>query len=175
MNKTLNDILTRRSIRKYTDEMISNDELDTILQAGLYAASGSGRQAAIMVAVQDPVILEKLERLNASVVGRDPDTVKNFYGAKTVIVVLAERNSSTAIQDGSLIIGNMMLAAHALGLGSCWINRARETFETDEGKQILKDIGIEGDYIGVGNCIVGHIDGEYPVARERKENRVFKI
>ena len=128
-----------------------------------------------MVVVQDPAVLDKLERLNASVVGRDPETVKNFYGAKTVIVVLAERNSSTAVQDGSLIIGNLMLAAHALGLGSCWINRARGAFETEEGKQILKDLGIEGDYVGVGNCIIGHIDGEYPTARERKENRVFRI
>ena len=124
MNKTLEDILTRRSIRKYTDEMVGEDDLQTIIKAGLYAASGSGRQAAIMVVVQDPAVLDKLERLNASVVGRDPETVKNFYGAKTVIVVLAERNSSTAVQDGSLIIGNLMLAAHALGLGSCW-NKGR--------------------------------------------------
>ena len=175
MNKTLEDIFTRRSIRKYTDEKVSEDDLQTIINAGLYAASGSGRQAAIMVVVQDPAVLDKLERLNASVVGRDPETVKNFYGAKTVIVVLAERNSSTAVHDGSLIIGNLMLAAHALGLGSCWINRARETFETEEGKQILKDLGIEGDYVGIGNCIIGHIDGEYPTARERKENRVFRI
>ena len=175
MNQTINDILNRRSIRKYTDEMIKEEDLQTIIEAGLYAASAMGRQAAIMVVVQDPEMLDKLERLNAFVVGRDPDTVKNFYGAKTAIVVLGEKNSPTAVQDGSLIMGNLMLAAHALGLGSCWINRARETFETEEGKEILKGLGIEGEYVGVGNCILGYIDGEYPVARERKENRVFRI
>ena len=175
MNETIQNILTRRSIRKFTDQMVSKEDLDIILECGKYAASGSGKQAGMMIAVQDPEMVERLERLNASVVGRDPDTVHNFYGAKTVIVVLAKKDVSTHVCDGALVMGNLMLAAHALGLGSCWINRARETFETDEGKQILKDLGIEEEYEGIGNCILGYPEGEAPVARERKENWVYRI
>ena len=143
MNETINNILTRRSIRKFTDQMVSKEDLDIILECGKYAASGGGKQPGLMIAVQDPAMVERLERLNASSVGRDPDTVHNFYGAKTVIVVLAKKDVATHVCDGALVMGNLMLAAHALGLGSCWINRARETFETEEGKQILKDLGIE--------------------------------
>ena len=175
MKTTIEEIISRRSIRKYTEEPVSEDDLKQIIEAGLYAASGSGKQQAIMIVVQDPDLLVKLERMNAEVVGRDPDTVHNFYGAKTVIVVLAPRNNNNSVADGSLVMGNMMLAAHALGLGSCWINRARETFDTEEGKKILTDLGIEGDYIGIGNLIIGHIAGEYPVAAARKENRVYRV
>ena len=175
MNETINNILTRRSIRKFTDQMVSKEDLDIILECGKYAASGGGKQPGLMIAVQDPAMVERLERLNASSVGRDPDTVHNFYGAKTVIVVLAKKDVATHVCDGALVMGNLMLAAHALGLGSCWINRARETFETEEGKQILKDLGIEEEYEGIGNCILGYPEGDAPVARERKENWVYWI
>ena len=175
MNNTINDLLTRRSIRKYTDEPVSEDELNAVLEAGLYAASGSGKQNSILVVVQDPETLQQLERLNASVVGRDPETVHNFYGAKTVIIVLDKKESSNRQYDGALVMGNLMNAAHALGLGTCWINRARETFDTEEGKALLKKWGIEGEYEGVGNCIIGHIAGEYPEAAPRKENRIYRI
>ena len=175
MNETINNILTRRSIRKFTDQMVSKEDLDIILECGKYAASGGGKQPGLMIAVQDPAMVERLERLNASSVGRDPDTVHNFYGAKTVIVVLAKKDVATHVCDGALVMGNLMLAAHALGLGSCWINRARETFETEEGKQILKDLGIEEEYEGIGNCILGYPEGDEPVARERKENWVYWI
>ena len=175
MKSTIEEIISRRSIRKYTDEPVNEDDLNRIIEAGLYAASGSGKQQAIMLVIQDQAMLEKLERMNAEVVGRDPEKVHNFYGAKTVIVVLAPRNNNNSVADGSLVMGNMMLAAHALGLGSCWINRARETFDTEEGKKILQDLEIEGDYIGIGNLIVGHIAGEYPQPAPRKENRVYRV
>ena len=175
MNETINSILTRRSIRKFTDQMISKEDLDIILECGKYAASGQGKQSGMMIAVQDPNMIEKLERLNAEVVGRDPDLVHNFYGAKTVIVVLARKDVGTHVYDGALVMGNLMLAAHALGIGSCWIHRAKQTFETEEGKAILKELGVEDEYEGIGNCILGYPDGEEPVARERKGNWVYRI
>ncbi|MBQ2685719.1 MAG: nitroreductase [Erysipelotrichaceae bacterium] len=175
MNETINSILTRRSIRKFTDQMISKEDLDIILECGKYAASGQGKQSGMMIAVQDPEMIERLERLNAEVVDRDPDKVHNFYGAKTVIVVLARKDVSTHVYDGALVMGNLMLAAHALGIGSCWIHRAKQTFETEEGKAILKELGVEDEYEGIGNCILGYPDGEEPVARERKENWVYRI
>ena len=175
MNETINSILTRRSIRKFTDQMISKEDLDIILECGKYAASGQGKQSGMMIAVQDPEMIERLERLNAEVVDRDPDLVHNFYGAKTVIVVLARKDVGTHVYDGALVMGNLMLAAHALGIGSCWIHRAKQTFETEEGKAILKELGVEDEYEGIGNCILGYPDGEEPVARERKENWVYRI
>ena len=175
MNETINSILTRRSIRKFTDQMISKEDLDIILECGKYAACGQGKQSGMMIAVQDPEMIERLERLNAEVVDRDPDKVHNFYGAKTVIVVLARKDVSTHVYDGALVMGNLMLAAHALGIGSCWIHRAKQTFETEEGKAILKELGVEDEYEGIGNCILGYPDGEEPVARERKENWVYRI
>lgn len=175
MNRTIDDLLNRRSIRQYTDEPISEEQLSIILEAGKFAASGQGKQSAIMVVVQDPETVRKLERLNAEVVGRDPETTHSFYGAPAVIIVLADKNVSTHVYDGALVMGNLMNAAHAVGLGTCWIHRARETFETEEGKALLKQWGIEGDYEGIGNCIIGHIAGEYPAAKPRKENWVYRV
>ena len=173
MKGTIDDIISRRSIRKFTDEPVKKEDLDKIIECGLYAASGSGKQSTIMLVIQDEEILRRLERLNASVVGQDPDTRRNFYGAHMVIVVLGDASSSNCRYDGSLVMGNLMLAAHALGYGSCWINRARETFQSEEGKQLLKELGVEGNYEGVGNLIIGNIAGEYPEAAPRKDNRVF--
>ncbi len=175
MKETISDIINRRSIRKFTDEEIDEKDLNTIIECGLYAASGSGKQSTRLLVVQNREVMKRLERLNASCVGRDPETVRNFYGAKMVIVVLADRTSSNRQYDGALVMGNMMLAASALGYGSCWINRARESFETEEGKQLLNELGVEGDYEGVGNLILGRIDGEIPQAAARKENRVIFV
>ncbi|MBO4218121.1 MAG: nitroreductase [Erysipelotrichaceae bacterium] len=169
--EALETLLTRRSVRSYTDEKVSREDLDRILEAGKFAASGMGRQSAIMVAVQNPETLKKLEELNCTSAGMEPG--HPFYGATTVIVVLADKNIRTHVYDGSLVMGNMMNAAAALGLGSCWIHRARETFETEEGKELLRQWGVEGDYEGIGNLIVGHYDGELPVAKPRKENYVY--
>lgn len=171
MNNTINDIMSRRSIRKYKPEQISREELDIVLQAGISAPTGKNRQSPILIAVQNKEVRDLLSRMNAQVLGADVDP---FYGAPTVVVVLAEANSPHAVQDGSLVLGNMMNAAKAIGLGSCWINRAREVFDSEEGKQLLAQWGVEGDYIGVGNCILGYPD-EDPVMKPRKPDYIRYI
>lgn len=171
MNNTINDIMSRRSIRKYKPEQISREELDIVLQAGISAPTGKNRQSPILIAVQNKEVRDLLSRMNAQVLGADVDP---FYGAPTVVVVLAEANSPHAVQDGSLVLGNMMNAAKAIGLGSCWINRAREVFDSEEGKQLLAQWGVEGEYIGVGNCILGYPD-EDPVMKPRKPDYIRYI
>lgn len=168
MNKTIDDIINRRSIRKYKPEQISRQELDTVLNAGICAPTGMNRQSPILVAVQNKEIRDRLSKMNAAVMGSDSDP---FYGAPTVVVVLAASGSPHAVQDGSLVMGNLMNAAKAIGLGSCWINRAKEVFETQEGKQLLAQWGIEGDYTGVGNCILGYPDEE-PAMKPRKADYI---
>ena len=125
-----------------------------------------------MVVLQEKEVIKKYAKMNAAVMGMDKDP---FYGAPTVVIVLADKNRGTCIEDGSLVIGNMMNAAHSLGIGSCWIHRAYQVFESDEGKAMLKEWGIEGEYRGIGNCILGYMDGEYPVAKDRKENYVYYV
>ncbi|MCI7741475.1 MAG: nitroreductase [Clostridiales bacterium] len=171
MNNTINDIMNRRSIRKYKPEQITREELDIILQAGICAPTGKNRQSPILIAVQNKEVRDLLSRMNAQVLGADVDP---FYGAPTVVVVLAKADSPHAVQDGSLVLGNMMTAAKAIGLGSCWINRAREVFDSAEGKQLLARWGVEGDYIGVGNCILGYPDEE-PVMKPRKPDYIRYI
>ena len=171
MNNTINDIMTRRSIRKYKPEQITREELDIILQAGICAPTGKNRQSPILIAVQNKEVRDLLSRMNAQVLGADVDP---FYGAPTVVVVLAKADSPHAVQDGSLVLGNMMTAAKAIGLGSCWINRAREVFDSAEGKQLLARWGVEGDYIGVGNCILGYPDEE-PIMKPRKPDYIRYI
>ncbi len=164
------NLLTRRSIRRYKSEMPPREVIEKIAQAGTYAATGMNRQSPIIIAVTNQALRERMSRLNAQVLGIDSDP---FYGAPVVLVVLAERSNPNHVYDGSLVMGNLMLAAHAMGLGSCWINRARQVFDSDEGKEILRQLGIEGDYEGVGNCILGYVDGEVPQAGPRKENYVY--
>lgn len=171
MNKTVSDLINRRSIRRYKPEQITRDELDTVLEAGKYAPTAKNLQSPIIVALQNKEDIAVLSKLNAAVMGSSADP---FYGAPTVLVVLADAANPNAVADGSLVMGNLMNAAYALGLGSCWINRAREVFAADEGKALLKKWGIEGDYIGVGNCILGYPDEE-PTAKPRKENYVYYV
>lgn len=164
---------TRRSVRAYLPDAVPEEKLERILRAGLYAASGMGRQSAMILCVTDKTLRDRLLRMNAAIMGapeKDP-----FYGAPCVLVVLADRSIPTAVYDGSLVLGNMMLAAHAEGLGSCWIHRAREEFDSDEGKAILRDLGVEGDYEGVGHLIVGYADGAEPEAKPRREGRVLRV
>lgn len=171
MENALKNILERRSIRRYKSAQITREELDSVIEAGVCAPSGKNLQSAIIVAVQDRDEIAYMSKLNAEVMGVASDP---FYGAPTVLVVLAEADSRFAVQDGSLIMGNLMNAAHAIGLGSCWINRAYEVFEKEEGKALLKKWGIKGNYIGIGNCILGYPDEE-PKMKPRKENYVYYV
>lgn len=141
MNNTVSDIMNRRSIRKYKPEQISREELDTVLQAGICAPTGMNRQSPLVIAVQNKEVRDRLSRMNAAVLGTDSDP---FYGAPTVVVVLADANSPHAVQDGSLVMGNLMNAAKAIGLGSCWVNRAKEVFDSAEGKSLLAPVGRGG-------------------------------
>ena len=171
MNEALEVLYNRRSIRRYKSEQIGREELDAVIRAGMCAASGKNGQSAIMIAVQDKQTRDELSRLNAAVLGVKSDP---FYGAPTVVIVLADANSPYAVQDGSLVLGNLMNAAKAIGLGSCWINRAKEVFDSDEGKALLKKWGVEGDWTGVGNCILGY-PAEDPAMKPRKENFVYYV
>lgn len=172
MNEVIRTIKARRSIRSYKNDQITDEQLNTILEAGIYAASGMGEQATILVAVQDPEVIAQMSGINAKVMGADMDP---FYGAPTVVVVFADGDRITAVEDGSLVIGNMMLAAASIGVDSCWIHRAKETFETEEGKTAMKKWGIPANYVGVGNCILGYRDGELPEAAERKPGRIVRL
>ncbi|MBQ6496395.1 MAG: nitroreductase family protein [Firmicutes bacterium] len=171
MNETIRTINTRRSIRSYRNEQITDEQLKTILDAGSYAPSGMGQQASMMVAVQDPEIIAQMSGLNAQVMGMDIDP---FYGAPTVVVVFADNNRLTFVEDGSLVIGTMMLAAASIGVDSCWIHRAKETFETEEGKALMRKWGVPEGYVGIGNCILGYREGDLPEAAERKPGRIVR-
>ena len=172
MNEVLKCLKERRSVRKYRPEQIKDSELEQILEAGTYAPTGMGMQSPIMVSVQDPETIAKLSKMNAAVMGVTSDP---FYGAPTVIVVLADRSRGTYVEDGSLVMGNLMNAAYSIGVDSCWIHRAKEVFESEEGQALLKEWSIEGDYIGIGHCILGYRDGELPKAKPRKENYIYIV
>ncbi len=168
----MQNLLTRRSIKKYKADMVPEDVIARICEAGTYAATGRNLQAPIILAVTNKEMRDRLSKMNAAIMGSMADP---FYGAPVVLVVLADKSVNTHVYDGSLVMGNLMLAAHAQGLGSCWIHRAKEEFESEEGKAILKELGIEGDYEGIGHCILGYPDCETPAARERKENYVYWV
>ena len=174
MNPVLEAIKTRRSIRRFKPDIVEQDKIDQIVEAGLYAASGMGKQATKIIIVKNKAFRDKLSAINAKIMGQaegsDP-----FYGAPIVLIVLADKDWFTGIYDGSLVMGNMMLAAHALGVGSCWIHRAKEEFEMPEYKEFLKFLGIKGNWEGIGHCILGYTDGAEPSASLRKENRVYLI
>ena len=174
MNEIIKAMEERRSIRKFKPEMPKKEDLQQIVEAGLYAANGMGRQATITVAVTNKELRDKLSAINCKIGGWD-EGVDPFYGAPAILIVLAEKDWRNRVYDGSLVMGNMMLAAHSLGLGSIWIHRAKEEFERPEYQQLLKELGVEGEWEGIGHCAVGYIDGEMPEAAERKPNRVFWV
>ena len=174
MNEIIKAMEERRSIRKFKPEMPKKEDLQQIVEAGLYAANGMGRQATITVAVTNKELRDKLSAINCKIGGWD-EVVDPFYGAPAILIVLAEKDWRNRVYDGSLVMGNMMLAAHSLGLGSIWIHRAKEEFEMPEYQQLLKELGVEGEWEGIGHCAVGYIDGEMPEAAERKPNRVFWV
>ena len=169
----MQNLLQRRSVRKYKPDMIPRDIIEKIVEAGTWAPTGMNKQAPIIIAVTNKAMRDRLARMNAAVMGADNDP---FYGAPVVLIVLADKNlAGTYLYDGSLVMGNLMLAAHAQGIGSCWIHRAKQEFETEEGKAILHDLGIDGDFEGIGHCILGYTDGEEPAPRPRKDNYVYWI
>lgn len=171
-NDTLEIIHSRRSCRAYQARQVDRDSLDTVIDAGLWAASGRGSQDPVIVAVQDKNLRDELSRMNAAVMGTDSDP---FYGAPTVLVVLARRDVHTSLENGSLVLGNMMLAAESIGLASCWIHRAKEVFDSERGKELLRQWGLDPDiYYGVGHCILGYAaPGGVRPAADRKEGRVL--
>ena len=172
MNEVIKAMKERRSIRKFKPDMPKKEDIEQIIEAGLYAANGQGKQGAIILAITNKEIRDKLSADNVRVMGREPGS-DPFYGAPVILVALADKSAVTGVYDASLVMGNMMLAAHSLGLGSIWIHRAKEEFETAEWKQFLKDLGAEGEYEGVGHCALGYYDGDYPAAAPRKPGRVF--
>lgn len=173
MNETIQNIISRRSIRKYKGDMIPREILEEILKAGTFAPTGRNSQSPIILAITNKEVRDKLSKLNAKFMNNTE--IDPFYGAPVVLVVLVDKNKVTPVYDGSLVMGNLMNAAHSLGIGSCWIHRAKEVFDTEEGKELLKSFGIEGDYEGVGNCILGYTEGEEPMAAPRKDNYVYYI
>ena len=173
MNETLKVLKERRSVRKYKAEQIRDEELNAILEAGTWAPSAKGLQTSVMVVVQDPETIAWMSKLNAEIQG-NPGT-DPFYGAPTVVVVLGDGEKLNWLQDGSLVMGNLMTAAAALGLGSCWINRAIETFERPEGKALLKKWGLGETWKGVGNCILGYTDAPVLGDKPRKEGRILRV
>ena len=171
MNQTLNSLKSRCSTKKYLPKQVPDTLLNAVLEAGLYAPSGMNNQKVVAVAVRNQKTRDLLSQLNAQVMGATSDP---FYGAPCVIVVLSDPERSTWVEDGSLVLGNLMNAATSLGLGSCWIHRAREMFDSTEGKALLKKWGLPEHLRGVGNCILGYADGE-PVRKPRDENRILKV
>lgn len=172
MNEVIEMMKTRRSIRKFKPEALPDEMIEQIAEAGTYAATGKNLQSPIIIAVTNKQLRDRISEMNRKIGGWQ-EGFDPFYGAPAMLIVLADKNVPTAVYDGSLVMGNLMLAAHSLGVGSIWIHRAKEEFESEEGKAILADLGITGDYVGIGHCALGYIDGEEPKAAPRKENWVY--
>lgn len=172
MNETLKTLLERRSVRGYKEDLVPAEVLMQILEAGEYAPSGMGKQGTLMVVTQNPELVKKLSAMNAAVMGTTSDP---FYGAPTVIIVFADSEQGTYVENGSLVMGNLMNAAHSLGVDSCWIHRAREVFDSPEGKELKAQWGVPEAYVGVGHCVLGYRSAEYPQAKARKEGFVIRV
>lgn len=173
MNETLKVLESRRSCRNFIpDKMVSDENIEAIVKAGTYAATGMGKQSPIIIVVKNKELRDKFAAENAKIMGADMDP---FYGAPVILVVLANTDVVTYKNDGSLVLGNLMNAAESLDLGSIWIHRAKEEFESDFGKAILKDLGIEGNYEGIGHCAIGYKAEESKAAAPRKDNYVYYI
>ena len=171
MAETLTTLKTRRRCRAYKPELIEEEKLNAILEAGTYAATGMGKQSPIILAITSKELRDKLSKMNAAVLGTDMDP---FYGAPEVLVVLGNKAVPTYVYDGSLVMGNMMNAAADLGVASCWVHRAKEEFESEEGKAILKELGIEGDYEGIGHLILGYAAKPAVDPAPRKADYIYK-
>ena len=173
MNETLKVMENRRSCRNFDlEKAVSEADIQAIVKAGTYAASGMGKQSPIILAVTNKELRDKISAENAKIMGVAIDP---FYGAPVILIVLADKNVPTHVYDGSLVMGNLMNAAESLGLGSIWIHRAKEEFASDFGKKILADLGIEGEYEGIGHCAIGYAAAPAKEAAPRKENYVYYV
>ncbi len=172
MNEVVKAMLERRSIRRFKADMPSKEDLNTIIEAGLYAPNGKAKQATITVAVTRKELRDRISKDNCAIGGWD-EGFDPFYGAPVILIVLAQKDWPNRVYDGSLVMGNMMLAAHSLGLGSIWIHRAKQEFEQPFYQDLLKELGVEGEWEGIGHCAVGYIEGPVPKAAKRREGRVY--
>lgn len=167
MNTDFIDIIkTRRSCRRYKPDQIDDRALQAVLEAGTYAPTSKGQQSPFIVAVQEPALLKRLARMNATVMGSDTNP---YYDAPTYIFVFAPADGRNPIQDGSCVMQNMMLAAHALGLATCWINREREMFATDEGQALMRQWGLPDGLMGIAALAIGYADGAHDAPKPRKD------
>lgn len=173
MKETIEDIIGRRSIRQFRSDPVPPEMIDRIIEAGLYAPSGKNHQSSVILRITDPAVISRLSEANRVIWGK-PAGVDPFFGAPVVLVVLDRADWRNRVYDGSLVMGNLMLAAHALGLGSCWVHRAKEEFEMPEFKELLRNYGLEGEYEGIGHCVIGWPVSE-PEPLPRKEGRVISI
>lgn len=174
MNETMKVLETRRSCRNFKPDMISEEELQEIVKAGTYAPTGMGKQSPLIIAVTNKELRDQIAEENRKIGGWN-EGFDPFYGAPVILIVLADRTCRTHVYDGSLVMGNLMNAAESLGVASIWIHRAKEEFDSEFGKKILTDLGIEGDYEGIGHCALGYAAEEPKDAAARKENYVYYI
>lgn len=176
MNQTIEDLKSRRSIRKFKDEQISDEELNIILEAGTYAPTGAGRQSPKIVVIQNPETINEFSDWNRSFFPTEvPDDMDPFYGGKTLLIVLANSEMPTYIEDGASVLTVLVNAAHAIGVGSCWIHRARDEFASKKGKELLKEWGIPESYEGIGHVVLGYPDMTNPKAAPRKEDYIHFV
>lgn len=174
MSETLKVLESRRSCRAYRPELIEEEKLQAIIKAGTYAATGMGRQSPVIIAVTNKELRDRLSAMNAKIMGQG-EGFDPFYGAPELLIVLANKDVPTYIYDGSLVMGNLMNAAADLGVDSCWIHRAKEEFESEEGKEILRNLGMEGNYEGIGHLVLGYAAAPLKDAAQRKEDYVYYI
>ena len=174
MSEVIKKILSRRSVREYKSEMVPKDIIEKILEVGTFAATGMGKQSPIMLVITKKEVRDRLSEMVRKAKGKE-EGVDPFYGAPAAIVVLADKNINTHVYDGSLVMGNLMLAAHEFGLGSCWIHQAKEVFQTEDGKKFLEEFGVKGDYEGIGTCVLGYATGDIPQAKPRKESYIYYV
>ena len=172
MNQVIKTLLSRQSVKKYKSDMVPEDLIAEICKAGTFAPTGMNRQSPIIIAVTNRVLRDRLSKMNADILGISGDP---FYGAPVVLVVLARKDSATRVYDGSLVMANLQIAAHSLGLGSRWIHRAKEEMESPEGQALLAKWGITGEYAGIGHCILGYADGPVPQAKPRKADYIVRV
>ncbi len=174
MNETLRVLETRRSCRNFKPDMVKDEELNAIIKAGTYAATGMGKQSPIIIAVRDKALRDEISEANRKI-GGWAEGFDPFYGAPVILIVLANKDVRTYVYDGSLVMGNLMNAAESLGVASIWIHRAKEEFEADFGKNLLKKLGIEGDYEGIGHCALGYAAQPAKEPAPRKADYVYYI